>query len=168
MWGYGVAYTSKNPEAAVEFLNLMYTNEELANLFIWGIEGRDHIINDDGTVSKTENTQYECETFFYGNPLLARPQKEKGADYNELCEEAIGEQLYSKYMGFVCDTEPITNALTACYNAKLEYMPSLICGSSGDWEADYEAFVQKLEDCGIEDVISYYQEQLDAWLATQE
>ena len=168
MWGYAVPFTSKNPEAAVEFINLLYTNEALANLFVWGIEGRDYTVNEDGTVTKTEEPQYESETFFYGNSLLAYPNDIKGVDFNDLSEEVIQNQSYSKYLGFSCETDAIANELAACYNVKLEYAPSLVCGSSSDYAADLEAFKEKLESSGIQKILDYYQEQLNQWMNHQE
>ena len=37
--GWGISSTSKNPEKAMEFLNLIYYNPEISNLLINGIYG---------------------------------------------------------------------------------------------------------------------------------
>lgn len=49
-----IASTTDVPEAALKFLNLTYTDKDIVNLLIYGIEGRDYIMNDDGTVSYPE------------------------------------------------------------------------------------------------------------------
>ena len=43
--------TCKEPEAAMRFLNLMYTNEQVVNLLAWGIEGEHYVLREDGSVS---------------------------------------------------------------------------------------------------------------------
>ena len=49
-----IASTSKVPEAALKFLDLTFTDDEVINLLIYGLEGRDYVKNEDGTVSYPE------------------------------------------------------------------------------------------------------------------
>lgn len=49
-----ISSTTDVPEAAMKFLNLTYTDADVINLLIYGIEGRDYVKNDDGTVSYPE------------------------------------------------------------------------------------------------------------------
>lgn len=42
-----VPKTSTNPEAAMKFLELMYTDEDIINLLAIGIEGRDYVVSAD-------------------------------------------------------------------------------------------------------------------------
>ena len=41
-----LAHNSKEPGRAVEVLNEMYTNPDLANIFIYGVEGKHYIFKD--------------------------------------------------------------------------------------------------------------------------
>ena len=36
---WGIPTTSKNPDAAMKFLNLMFSNADINNLLAWGVEG---------------------------------------------------------------------------------------------------------------------------------
>lgn len=38
--------SAKEPEAAMAFLNLMFTDKDLSNILTWGIEGRDYVVVD--------------------------------------------------------------------------------------------------------------------------
>ena len=49
-----IASTTDVPEAALKFLDLTYTDKDIVNLLIYGIKGRDYVMNDDGTVSYPE------------------------------------------------------------------------------------------------------------------
>lgn len=40
-----IASTTDVPEAAMKFLNLTYTDADIINLLIYGIEGRDYVLN---------------------------------------------------------------------------------------------------------------------------
>lgn len=42
-----VPKTSTNPEAAMKFLELMYTDEDIIDLLAIGIEGRDYVVSAD-------------------------------------------------------------------------------------------------------------------------
>ena len=166
MWSYAVPYTAKEPEAAVRFLNLLYTDKEIANLFTWGIEDRDFVRNDDGTCTVLwGQNQYFSQYFLHGNALIIDAGEGSAADYYEKMDDIIHNQVCSKYVGFVCDTSSITNELTACNNAKQEYAYGLLAGSVPDYESHYAAFTKQLDDSGMQKILDCYQEQLDAWLA---
>ena len=58
-----IASTTDVPEAAMKFLELTYTDADVINLLIYGIEGRDYVMNEDGTVSyPEERTLLPCRT----------------------------------------------------------------------------------------------------------
>ena len=166
MWSYAVPYTAREPEAAVRFLNLLYTDSEIANLFTWGIEGRDFARNDDGTCSVLwGQNQYFSQYWLHGNSMIIDASEGMGDDYYDQLDDIIHNQVCSKYLGFICDTSSITNELTACNNAKQEYAYGLLAGSVPDYESHYAAFLKQLDDSGMQKILDCYQEQLDAWLA---
>ncbi|NCB36838.1 MAG: extracellular solute-binding protein, partial [Clostridia bacterium] len=77
-----VASTSKVPEAALKFLNLTFTDKDVVNLIIYGLEGRDYVWNDDGTVRYPDNqdsttvpytAQLSCGTL--GNFFIMHPMQ---------------------------------------------------------------------------------------------
>ena len=169
MWSYAVPYTAKEPEAAVRFLNLLYTDSEIANLFTWGIEGRDYTRNDDGTCTVLwGQNQYFSQYFLHGNAMIIYAGEGSAADHYERMDDIIHNQICSKYLGFVCDTSSITNELTACNNAKQEYAYGLLAGSVPDYETHYAAFIKQLDDSGMQKILDCYQAQLDAWMAANQ
>lgn len=73
-----IPVTSKEPEAAMKFMNLMYTNEEIVNLFNYGIEGEDYIVQDDGILNYPEGVDYGSSkyhvdlTWLFGNQYIGK------------------------------------------------------------------------------------------------
>ena len=68
-----VTTNSKYPEKAVEVLNIINTDPEFYNLFIWGIEGEDYALNEEGQVVVLETNQYDdmhLRNWAYGNTFL--------------------------------------------------------------------------------------------------
>ena len=67
-----ISRTSKHPEKAMEFLNLVNTDEYLYNLITIGIEGKHYEKTEDGFVKVIENSGYSPNTdWMYGNNFLA-------------------------------------------------------------------------------------------------
>ena len=53
-----IGYTTIDPVAAMQYLNFMYTSAEWNNLFMWGVEGEDCVISEDGTADFTATSNY--------------------------------------------------------------------------------------------------------------
>lgn len=166
-WAIPVCATE--PEAAAKFLNLMYTNKDICNLFAWGVEGRDYVVENgiakypEGVTADT--VAYHTSDFLYGNQFLVYPWDGDPADIREQQKAELSSTQISPYLGFSCDLSKISNELTAISNVIGEYKPGVESGSVG--EKEYDAFVKKLNDAGAEKVIAEYQSQLDAWKAQQ-
>ena len=171
-FGYGIPITAKNPEAAMKYLNFIYTSEEAMNTLTWGVEGRDWVLNDDGYATypdgvTAETVQYHTGDFLYGNQAITAVWEGSTLTREEQMAE-MAESGTSKYFGFQIDNTGLENSVTACYNVVKQYIGSLASGSaSTDWEKQYNEFTEALKKAGIDDLVAAYQTQLDEWLATQ-
>ncbi|MDR1533472.1 MAG: ABC transporter substrate-binding protein [Clostridiales bacterium] len=169
--GFGIASTSKKPEAAMQFLNEMYTNADIVNLLDWGIEGVHYVKNADGTVGFPEgvdanNTTYGLnEDWLFGNQFLSYIWGE-GRDttiYGRLKANNDIAQ-YSPALGFTYDSAPVRNELTAAINVFNQYGPGLETGTV-DPETELPKLIDALKTAGIDKIIAEKQRQLDAWKA---
>ena len=171
-FGYGVPVTAKEPEAAIKFVNLLYTNQELANTLTYGVEGRDWVLGDDGFATypegvTAENVPYHQSDFLYGNQFLITPWTGSTTTREEQ-KKLTDETEHSKYFGFQIDNTGLENTLTACYNVEQQYLATLNSGVAGaDWEKTLTEFQDALKKAGIDDLMAAYQSQLDEWLAQQ-
>lgn len=168
-----VASTTDVPEAAVKFLNLTYTDDDVINLLIYGIEGRDYVKNEDGTVAYPEGqdsttvpytAQLSCGTL--GNFFKMYPMEGTNPDsiYWEL-EQNRGAKT-SPAMGFTFDSSQLKTQYTAVKNVISQYLGGLLCGSL-DPDTEIDKFVKALNDAGYQDILKAKQEQLDAWSSAQ-
>lgn len=171
---YMVASTTDVPEAAMKFLNLTYTDVDVLNLIIYGIEGRDYVLDENGFMSYPEGedsttvpytAQLSCGTL--GNYFLMYPMQ--GTDPGSLEWELEQNQTAktSPAMGFTFDSSSLKTQYTAVNNVIAQYLPGLICGSI-DPDTEIEKFVQDLNDAGYQDILKAKQEQLSAWTAAAE
>ena len=169
-FGFAVPVTSTEPDAAVKFLNELYTNGDVVNTLAWGVEGRDWVEKDGVAVYPegvtAENVLYHTADYSSGNIFVALPWDPADVNIRETEKEALETAARSKYMGFSVDSSPVEQEVTACFNVTQEYKASLASGSA-DVEAKYTEFCDKLKAAGVETVIAEYQKQLDEWLAAQ-
>ena len=168
-----VASTTKVPEAAVKFLDLTFTDAEVINLIIYGLEGRDYVLNEDGTVSYPEGqdsttvpytAQLSCGTM--GNFFKMYPMAGTDPESLKWEEEQNREAKKSPAMGFTFDAGELKTQYTAVRNVINQYLPGLVCGSL-DPETEIDNFIKALNDAGYQDILTAKQTQLDAWLGTK-
>ena len=159
-----VSKNSKNPEKAVEFLNLLNTDEYLRNLINYGIEGVHYELTDEGTVRKTteQKKQYDVSYFSVGNLFLTYPLEGEPATKWEEFEKFNAEAKVSPALGFKFNPENVSTEVSALNNAYREFRSMLITGS-----VDIDEYIGKLNEKlnaqGLEKVKAEMQKQLDEW-----
>ncbi len=170
-FGFGVPVCATDPEAAVKFLNLLYTNSDIENMLAWGLEGRDWVEKDgEATYPEgvnSDNCLYHMGDYLNGNQFITIPWEGDGADFRQVQMDYQDQLVYSPFMGFAAETDEFTEKATACFSIAEQYRKQLSSGSSGDWEGVLAEMNEKLEANGINDIVESYQTQLDAWRAEQ-
>ena len=173
-FGFGIPVTALEPEAAIKFLNLLYTSDSgLGNLLAWGIEGRDYIINEDGLADypegvTSETVPYHIADFLYGSRMNVTPWAGNDPNLRQIQEESNRAAKVSPYLGFNLDNTGLEATLTACINVFEKYKTTILSGScSQDYDTYYQKFLDELIANGINDLVEAYQKQLDDWLSSQ-
>lgn len=164
---WGVPSTAKEPEAAVTFLTMMYTDSRIANLLAWGIEDVDYEVTDGIAhyVEGNENPAYHSQDYMFGNQFLVTPWDGSQADKREITMEIMKRTPESAYLGFSCDLSTVSNEIAAITTVLAQYRGQLETGMAGD--GVYEEFIKELKSAGAQKVVDCYQEQLDHWLETK-
>lgn len=168
---WAVASTCKNPEKALEFLDLTYTDKDVINLIIYGIEGTDYVKVSDNVVKYPDGL--DASTVPYTAQLSCGVC---GSQFNQYILDGASEDTQkvmkednqksgrSKAFGFTFDNSTVKTQYTAVNNVINQYLPGLRCGSL-DPETELPKFQQSLKDAGIDEIIAEKQKQLDAWSA---
>ena len=103
---------AKNPEKAIEFLQLVNLDSYVRDAFYYGLEGDNFKYTEGGEVEKlnTDWTMagYTQGTFFTVSPIAG--EIDQWAEVKELNEKAVGSVL----LGFDLDPTNIQNELTNC------------------------------------------------------
>ena len=167
---YGIAQQSEHPEAAMKFLNLLYSNPEVLNLLDWGIEGKHYVRTADGHITYPDgvdstNSGYNMNmTWAFGNSFESYIWEGNDITIWDQARNALANSQISPTMGFTFDNSNVKTELAALENVAGEYRMGLESGSMDP--AKLDDFLSALEKAGVNQVIQEKQNQLDAWLKT--
>ncbi|MBW7452643.1 ABC transporter substrate-binding protein [Paenibacillus sepulcri] len=167
-----ISATSKDPERAMMFLNLLYTDKYLVNLLSFGIEGKHYVKKSDNIISYPEGIDGTTSGYNPGTPFMFGNQfndylfdNENPEKWNEF-ERFNGEAVESKLLGFNFNIEPVKNEISAFQNAVKEFTPGLHTGTV-DPEEVLPKFLEKMKSIGMDKVYAEVQKQLDEWKASK-
>jgi putative aldouronate transport system substrate-binding protein len=157
----------KNPEKAMELLNLMYTDKDIINLINYGIEGKHYTKQSDNVISLLPDSGYRMnQSFMFGNRLLTYVLEGEDPALRDADLEFGKNVERSRALGFLPTTDAVTNEIVAVKSVLDQYRKALETGSVDPVKVHPE-FVAKLKAAGIDTIIAEKQKQLDAWLAKQ-
>lgn len=168
---YGIAANTKNPELAFAVLKEMYTNTDICNLLLYGIEGENYVLNEEGKAALPEGVTLENNTYSCGfaNPwvlpnMMNGYESYQSADgFAEKIHEYDSNAIKSGALGCVFDSTDVTNEYSACINVFNKYYYAIMSGSM-DTESTLKSFKEELKTAGEDKVIAEKQKQLDEFL----
>lgn len=167
---WAIPEKSPNKIAAMQFLNLLYSDPTVINLWIYGLEGTHYVMKDAGKniigfpdgVDYTNSGYAPFMGFACGNQYLSYIWEgdsetiwKEMKNFNDLAER-------SPAFGFRFDSSPVIHQVNACTKILEHYEPGLMAGVY-DLEEIIPEFQNALRKAGIETVIQEKQRQLDAW-----
>lgn len=161
-----VPVTAQHPEAALRFLDLMYSDTYVYNTWMMGVEGINYsFTNEEHTAVSAIPEGHFTSLGVIGNAGLlwqfGEYNAELEAEYEAWAEE--GRNNPTKGFGFCYDAANMTNQITAIDAVLAEYRAALETGSA-DIDKVYPEFINKLKMNGIDDVIADKQAQFNEWL----
>ena len=169
---YAIPYCADEPERAMMVLNAIYSQPDLYNTLIYGIEGEDYTKNADGTIttsyvgaSPTADDSYGIQRWIIGsckNALI-----NNGTDPNYYADlEALEETArVNPFLNFTFDRTNVEGICASLLNVYYEYGPQLDNGVAGDnWEELYNNYMAARKDAGIEELVTEFQNQLNAYI----
>jgi putative aldouronate transport system substrate-binding protein len=160
-----VSATSKNPERAVQLIELLNTDKYLYNLICYGIEGTHYVKTGENRISRVENNGYQPSiNWALGNTFLAYLLPGQPDDLNEQTKK-LNDTGKPKFLsGWTFNDEKVKNEATACAALWTEYGNPLLAGVL-DPATKYPEFKKKLKDAGLDAIQAEVRAQYDAYLA---
>ncbi len=171
--GNGILEECENPETAVKFLELMYTEKgkDLYNMLVYGIEGThykkvsdDRIEVFDYSIEPDSNSSYGIRKWVAGNTANAYETVGNFEGYKDYVFNDLNpNSVKSRFAGCVFDTTNFESKLLQVNAVYSEYDKPLCSGALPNYEATYKEFMGKLKSAGNDDIKADLQKQVDEW-----
>ncbi|MCI9109422.1 MAG: ABC transporter substrate-binding protein [Lachnospiraceae bacterium] len=168
---YGINANSSNPDASWTALEALYTDREIGVLLVNGIEGKNYVLNEDGSASYPDGLDastagYNLVEAYWFVPYCPHsyPKAENGGEFFNNMVKQKEEAKASAAFGFAFDSSPVIDEYTACTNVMDKYYKALMSGAV-DPVNIMEQAGQELDAAGLDKVIEEKKNQLDAWIA---
>ncbi|WP_342561056.1 ABC transporter substrate-binding protein [Paenibacillus sp. FSL R7-0345] len=160
-----LARNSKQPDKAIQVLELLYSDEEVINLFTNGVEGKHYVKQDNGLIRKPDgvsSTGYDSNQYAVGNNFLSSIWEGNDPKTWEHMKALNESAVKSRAMGFSFDINPVKAQITAVTNVQNQYDTGFQTGTFDP--AELTSYLDKLNSAGVDTIIAEKQKQLDEWL----
>ncbi|WP_248930061.1 ABC transporter substrate-binding protein [Paenibacillus hamazuiensis] len=163
-----IAKNSGNPDKAMQFMNLLYTDKNIANLISNGIEGKHYVKKSDNIIAPVPGVTesgYLFNQWEVGNNYLTYIWEGTDPKIWDQMKAFKDSAVKSKALGFTADLEPIKTEVAAVTNVLNQYKVGLETGTLDP--SLLPEFNAKLKAAGLDKIIAEKQKQLDAWLKAE-
>lgn len=169
---YAIPYCADEPERAMMVLNAIYSQPDLYNTLIYGIEGEDYTKNADGTIttsyvgaSPTADDSYGIQRWIIGSCKNALINNGTDPNYYADLEALEKTARVNPFLNFTFDRTNVEGICASILNVYYEYGPQIDNGVAGDnWEELYNNYMAARKDAGIEELVTEFQNQLNAYI----
>ena len=160
-----ISATSKNPDKALQFLNLLNTDPVVMTYVNYGVEGFTYNKNDDGTITFIDDARatYSPWTNGVGNVRILPPTSDQGADFWQRFSAYYDAAETLPYGGFIFDSSVCETEAAALANVWAEYAFNLMSGAVNPDEVLPE-FLEKLDAAGIGTFVDAANQQMHEYL----
>ncbi len=162
----GINKNSEHPEKAIQFLELLFTDQELYRLLAYGIEGTHYTTDENGQITYIENSGYKTDAdWAIGNTFMGYSLAGQEVDVLEQTEAMNDSATKSPVLGFTFDASNIQSEYAQIASVVAEY--NLLWAGTLDPEESYDEFIEKLYSAGMQTVVDEYNRQIQEFMATK-
>ncbi|KRF43804.1 ABC transporter substrate-binding protein [Paenibacillus sp. Soil787] len=176
-----VTRTSKNPERAMQLINLLDTakGKDLYNLLVWGIEGKHYKKISDNKIETigysgqgTADSKYGVSNWAMGNTANSFETQANPANFTQIWKDTNAGATVSPLLGFKPTLDPVKTELAQIAAVVKEYAGTgnalvLESGAIADSDKKYAEFIDKMKKAGSDKVIAELQKQVDEFFKTK-
>lgn len=158
-----VSANAADPERYVMFFNLLQKNQELYDLFAYGIQDKDYTLDDNGRLTRLTTDSLIPDWLLMNKNFMRFDNTvpdEFIADYKAWDDGAI----ISKAAGFNFDNTPVKNEETKINGVFSEFLAPIGSGFL-DYDEHFPKALEKLKAAGFDAYLAEYQKQFTEWYA---
>ncbi|MCA0757252.1 DUF3502 domain-containing protein [Paenibacillus sp. N4] len=160
-----VSASAADPERYVMFFNLLQKNQELYDLFAYGIQDKDYTVDENGRLTRL-TTDALVPDWLMMNKNFMRFDKSVPDDFIKQYKAWDDEAVISKGAGFNFDNTPVKNEETKINGVFSEFLAPIASGFL-DYDENFPRALEKLKAAGFDKYIAEYQKQFSEWYAAK-
>ena len=161
-----ISAKTQNADACLKFLQLLNTDQTLADLYCYGIEGKHYNRISEDVVEPIADSGWSNDVWCSVNVLAPSVKNSESADKKEQYRTMNDAAVEGKTLGFSPDTSGVSTEIAALHNVTEQYK-SLMERGFYDPSVYLPEFRQALKDAGVDKVGAELQKQYDEWLKTK-
>lgn len=162
-----------NPERTLMLLELLNTNEEAYDLFMYGIEGENYVKAEDGSIQYPEGQDASTSTYlgWFNWPFVRQQYNKPSGLITQAAMDAENEWLsrenliVSPLVGFNPDTSSIKTELAQRDQLYDEQGKLLLAGivEGGDVDAAIDRYIENQKSVGLDRILEYMQAEAETF-----
>lgn len=160
-----ISKTTKNPEKAIKFIELVNSNKELYNLISFGVEGKHYKKTTGNHIELIKDSKYAPNAAWkFGNQFNAYLLPGQADDVWQQTEKMNNEATKSSISGLFFDAEEIRTEIAQCTKVQQQYVSSIFDKGADDPTKHWDTYVKALQEAGIQKIVNTMQKQVDEFL----
>ena len=167
---FSIPVNSQNPDKAMQYIQLMHTDDVLVNLMLFGVEGENYEKIDEARVNLTENPWYTVHAgaWTVGDVSLQYVLENEDPEKNAKLIEFAKDATETSSLGFRFNKKKLKDETDAVNEVITRLADPLLCGvvDPDDPECGIEALRAALKEAGIEKLVEAAQKQYEDWKAS--
>ncbi len=168
MWG--IASNCKRPDKAMDLLNLIYADGDLANIIKYGLEGTHYAFVEGSDSIIVPNGSYMAQFYEAGDVNKMHIQAPNDESFMQRWADFQASSTVSPILGYMfndADYQTESSVITTVINQYLGSLQNGMYESEEEVLAAIDEFNAALDAAGLNDVIAGNQAQLDEFLASR-
>lgn len=161
--GWAIANYSQKADACLKWLELVNTDQEFADLWVYGVEGKQYTRDENGIVTMIPDSGWTNATWKATNYMIPSLLSTEALDKKEQYKEANAEAKSTVSCGFRADMSPVSNESSAISAIVSEHNAMLV---SGFYSTDkLQEIINDCKAAGSDTILAELQKQIDAFFA---
>lgn len=165
-----ISKTSKNPERAMMFVDLLFSDKKFFNTLCYGIEGQDYtVVSGAGTDNPIVQTNTDMTWVIYhpwiGSLFDQWPSNLNTQEALDKMKKENDSSTISPLLGFNFDVEPVKQEVSQIQAIIDEIKPVLETGTASNVDEYLAKAKDRCEKAGLDKVMTEVQKQYEAWKA---
>ncbi|CAK4836596.1 unnamed protein product [Aphanomyces euteiches] len=172
--GVAIAANSKNPERAMQALDLIIEDESYVDLIYYGIEGKNYAVTadnklklPDGVTAETNTYPPDAAGFWFVDKNYFKVDASWTDDYVAHYNKVKDLLKPGTLLGFNFNIDKVKSEIANMKTVSTQYGNPIYVGQIKDVDSAFKTLADKLKSAGIDKVKAEYESQSAAFLANK-